>query len=96
MSANETRVFLRQDGSIRNDPGAPLDQPYETITINTSSETFVFIGRGDAPARRALDYVRLAHAKHGTATPRDKRCHAAILADKGALALIVFTKKIDP
>jgi hypothetical protein len=94
MKSNEMRVFLRQDGSLRDDPGPPLDKPYETITINTSSETFVFTGHSDATARRALDYVRLARGNHGT--PRYKRCHAAILSDKGAVALIVFAKKVEP
>ena len=96
MNANEMKVFLRHDGSLRDDPGSPLDKPYETMTINTSSETFVFSGQGHGTARRALDNVRLARAGHGTATPRDKRCHAAILADKGAIALIVFAKKDQP
>ncbi|WP_192182599.1 hypothetical protein [Mesorhizobium amorphae] len=89
MSANEMRVFLRHDGSIRNDPGPPLNKLYESITIKTSSEEYVFNGRSDT-ARGALDYIRLAHAKHGTATSKDKACHAAIKADKGAVAHIVF------
>ena len=94
MMADEMRVFLRQDGSFRDDPGPPLDKPYETITINTSSETFVFSGNGHSTARRALDNVRLA--RQGQGNPRDKRCHAAILADKGAVALVVFARRIEP
>ena len=66
-----------------------VPQPYETITIKTSSEDFVFQGKSDT-APGALDYIRLAHAKHGTATPKDKKCHAAIKADGGAMAHIVF------
>jgi hypothetical protein len=96
MNASELKLFLRHDGSFRDDPGSPLDRPHATITINTSSETFVFNGNGHSTPRRALDSVRLARAGHGTATPRDKRCHAAILADKGAVALIVFARKIEP
>lgn len=92
MVSSELKVFLRHDGSLRDDPGSLLDRPHETITINTSSETFVFNGQGHGTARRALDSVRLARAGQGTATPKDKRCHAAILADKGAVALIVFAK----
>jgi hypothetical protein len=41
MNANELKVFLRHDGSFRDDPGSPLDKPFETITIDTSSETFL-------------------------------------------------------
>jgi hypothetical protein len=93
MDANEVKLFLRHDGSFRDDPGSPLDKPYDTITINTSSETFVFSGNGHSTARRALDNVRLAHGNHGS--PRDQRCHAAIQADKGAVAFIVFAKKVE-
>lgn len=62
--ANEMKVFPRQDGSIRDDPGPPLDKPYETITISTSPDTepFVFKGRSDT-ARTALAYIRLAHKR---------------------------------
>ena len=85
------KVFLRQDGSIRDDPGPPLDKPYETITISTSPDTepFVFKGRSDT-ARTALAYIRLAHKKHRTATAKDKACHAAIDANRGAGADVVF------
>ena len=93
MNSRELRLFLRHDGSFREDPGPQLDKPYETITINTSSEAFVFKGNNHATARRALGNVRLARA--GKGTPRDKRCHEAILADRGAVALIVFAKKIE-
>ncbi|TIL27431.1 hypothetical protein [Mesorhizobium sp.] len=72
---------------IRNDPGPPLNKPYETITIVTSSETFVFTGEGNT-ARGKLDIVR-----GGKATPKDKRCYAAIKADGGAKAAIMFTAK---
>lgn len=91
MNSSELRLFLRHDGSFRDDPGAPLDRPYETITINTTSETFVFNGNGNSTPRRALDNVRLARGK---GTTRDERCHAAITADKGAVALIVFPTRI--
>ena len=60
--ADEMRVFLRQDSTVRDDPGSPLDKPFETITINTSSETFVFKGNGNSTARVALSNVRLARA----------------------------------
>ena len=93
MNPSGLRLFLRHDGSLRDDPGSPLDKPFETITINTSSETFVFSGNGHSTARAALGNVRLARANHGTA--RDTRCHAAILADRGAVALIVFSRKIE-
>jgi hypothetical protein len=94
MNSSELRLFLRQDGSFRDDPGSALDKPFEAIIIKTSAETFVFSGQSRSTARRALDNVRLARAGNGT--PRDQRCHAAILADKGAVALIVFAKKIEP
>jgi hypothetical protein len=93
MNANELKLFLRHDGSFRDDPGSPLDKPFETITINTSSEAFVFSGNGHSTPRKALDNVRLARPGQGTS--RDRLCHAAILADKGAVALIVFAKKVD-
>ena len=54
MNANEMKVFLRKDGGMRDDPGPPLNRPYETITIKTSSKDFVFQGKGDT-ARRVLD-----------------------------------------
>jgi hypothetical protein len=72
MNSSELRLLLRHDGSFRDDPGPQLDKPYETITINTSSETFVFTGNGHSTPRRALGSVRLARAGNGT--PRDKRC----------------------
>jgi hypothetical protein len=92
MDASELRVFLRKDCSIQDDPGARLNLPYETVTINTSSEPFVFTGNGNASARSALDSVRLARGPQGT--PRYKRCHDAIAADTGAVALVAFAKKI--
>ena len=54
MNASELKLFLRHDGSFRDDPGSPLDKPFETITINTSSETFVFTRERqlDTPAGR--------------------------------------------
>ena len=89
MDENEVKVFLRKDGGIGNDPGRPLTRRYATITIRTSSEVFVLNGRSDT-ARGTLDCIRRAEPKHDTATDKDKRCHAAILKDRGALAHIVF------
>jgi hypothetical protein len=76
-------IYLSKSAVIRNDPGPLLDKPYKTITIVTSSETFVFVGEGST-ARGKLDSLRRA-----TAPLKDKRCFAAIKADGGSKATIV-------
>ena len=93
MSTDETpmRVYLREDSSLRDDPGPPLNERHETIAIDTSSESFLFQGQGDT-ARNALNNIRLAHAK-GSSGPKLKRCNAAIKRDKGGLARIVFKRR---
>ncbi|WP_143744527.1 hypothetical protein [Mesorhizobium prunaredense] len=80
-------IFLTKQAAIRNDPGPPLNKPYETITIVTSSEKFVFTGEGNT-ARGKLDIVR-----GGKATSKDKRCYEAIKAAGGAKATVVFPAK---
>jgi hypothetical protein len=80
-------VYLSKSAVIRNDPGAVLSKPYKTITVVTSSETFVFLGEGST-ARSKLDSLR-----RSTAPPKDKRCLASIKADGGSKATIVFAAR---
>ena len=87
---NEMKVLLRGDVTLRNDPGPPLNKKYGRITVRTSREEFVFVGEGDT-ARGALGYIQRAYSGSG-ASDKLKRCHAAVKADRGGAADIVFAE----
>ncbi|MCF6126250.1 hypothetical protein EN904_05200 [Mesorhizobium sp. M7A.F.Ca.CA.001.07.2.1] len=85
---DEMKVLLRKNVDFRDDPGPPLDRRYETVTVHTSREPFVFVGEGDT-ARHVFDYIRRAHSKSGS-SKKLRDCHAAVKADGGARSDVVF------
>ncbi|WP_181182756.1 hypothetical protein [Mesorhizobium sp. B3-1-9] len=44
---NEMKVLLRDNVTLRDDPGPPLDKRYKTVTVHTKHEPFIFVGEGD-------------------------------------------------